>query len=225
MSALQLRSGSFWRRLILHRVQVLRLRCPDPQLASVVLDRNLFTAQTSSVTWNRRAESGNRRGVHIAASAPAKSGRGSGPSPQGQRGFSHPGQEFYVTCHPGLENVVADELCSSNIRAQDVVPKRAGVHFRSARAPMHVLIDGANQAYALQHLSNAVQVQKQSGASCWQVSHDPLLTIMSWHFLQCCQFASCRGRDLTVGYRANLWLRSGIRSGSHICRALSWHSI
>ena len=40
------------------------------------------------------------------------------------------GHSFYVTCHPGLEEVVAAELTSQNIRAQEVVPGKAGVFFR-----------------------------------------------------------------------------------------------
>ena len=41
------------------------------------------------------------------------------------------GHSFYVTCHPGLEEVVAAELTSQHIRAQEVVPGKAGVYFRS----------------------------------------------------------------------------------------------
>lgn len=46
------------------------------------------------------------------------------------------GQSFYVTCHPGLEEVVAAELTSQNIRAQEVVPGKAGVFFRCKQASL-----------------------------------------------------------------------------------------
>lgn len=37
---------------------------------------------------------------------------------------------YYATCHPGLEEVVAAELASPNIRATNVSPGKAGVSFR-----------------------------------------------------------------------------------------------
>lgn len=38
--------------------------------------------------------------------------------------------ECFATCHPGLEEIVAQELSSPEIRARDVRPGKAGVHFR-----------------------------------------------------------------------------------------------
>jgi hypothetical protein len=38
-------------------------------------------------------------------------------------------QRYYVTCHPGLEEVVARELQSPQIRAARVRPGKAGVSF------------------------------------------------------------------------------------------------
>ncbi|KAL3157914.1 hypothetical protein ABBQ32_012319 [Trebouxia sp. C0010 RCD-2024] len=93
-----------------------------------------------------RAHSGAKRTVESRAAAP-----GPARSPWESRedtGRLLTPQSFYVTCHPGLEEVVAAELTSQNIRAQEVVPGKAGVFFRGPDA---------------------------------------------------------------VGYRANLWLRSGIR--------------
>jgi hypothetical protein len=43
-----------------------------------------------------------------------------------------PGHAYYATCHPGLEEIVAAELSSQHIRAQEVIPGKAGVFFRSA---------------------------------------------------------------------------------------------
>ena len=37
---------------------------------------------------------------------------------------------FYATCHPGLERIVAVELGSQQIGAQEIEPGKAGVHFR-----------------------------------------------------------------------------------------------
>ncbi|GAB4823363.1 hypothetical protein N2152v2_010409 [Parachlorella kessleri] len=47
------------------------------------------------------------------------------------RAFQNGGGEhrYYVTCHPGLEEVVATELLSPHIRATGVQPGRAGVSF------------------------------------------------------------------------------------------------
>ena len=56
----------------------------------------------------------------------SSAGRRSGP------GFQ--GQEFYATCHPGLEEVVASELSSRNIQAHSVEPSKAGVYFRFANS-------------------------------------------------------------------------------------------
>lgn len=39
-------------------------------------------------------------------------------------------QQYYVTCHPGLEEVVAAELASPEIRARSIRPGKAGVFFR-----------------------------------------------------------------------------------------------
>ncbi len=40
--------------------------------------------------------------------------------------------QFYVTCHPGLEEVTAKELAAPNIAAFNIQPGKAGVHFRCA---------------------------------------------------------------------------------------------
>ena len=42
--------------------------------------------------------------------------------------------QFYVTCHPGLEEVTAKELAAPNIAAFNIQPGKAGVHFRCATA-------------------------------------------------------------------------------------------
>ena len=44
-------------------------------------------------------------------------------------------QQYYVTCHPGLEEVVAAELASPRIAAQHIRTGKAGVYFRSGRSP------------------------------------------------------------------------------------------
>ncbi len=43
-----------------------------------------------------------------------------------------PGHSYFVTCHPGLEEIVAAELSTQHIGAQEVSPGKAGVFFRSA---------------------------------------------------------------------------------------------
>ena len=43
-----------------------------------------------------------------------------------------PGHSYFVTCHPGLEEIVAAELSAQHIGAQEVIPGKAGVFFRSA---------------------------------------------------------------------------------------------
>lgn len=51
------------------------------------------------------------------------------PTPQTRR---H-GETFYATCHPGLEDVVAEELQAPEIGAVSVEPGRSGVTFRQVK--------------------------------------------------------------------------------------------
>lgn len=53
-----------------------------------------------------------------------------------------PGNEFFVTCHPGLEEVVASELISLGIR--HVQPGKAGVMFWSERVSDGYRCDSGN---------------------------------------------------------------------------------
>ena len=46
--------------------------------------------------------------------------------------FKQGAVQFYVTCHPGLEEVTAKELAAPNIAAFNIQPGKAGVHFRCA---------------------------------------------------------------------------------------------
>ena len=48
--------------------------------------------------------------------------------------FKQGAVQFYVTCHPGLEEVTAKELAAPNIAAFNIQPSKAGVHFRCASA-------------------------------------------------------------------------------------------
>ncbi|KAL3159933.1 hypothetical protein ABBQ38_010326 [Trebouxia sp. C0009 RCD-2024] len=86
-------------------------------------------------TQNRlfsRAHSGGKRTVESRAAAPGPA-RSQWESRE-DTGRLVTAQSFYVTCHPGLEEVVAAELTSQNIRAQEVVPGKAGVFFRGTDA-------------------------------------------------------------------------------------------
>lgn len=114
--------------------------------AKVWRDVTLHNPQLLPCTLHRLLHSNRRRPAQTRTSTVAKSASRA-PSSTSGPGFS--GQEYYATCHPGLEEVVARELGSRNIQAHHIETSKAGVYFR--------------------------------------------------------------GRDLAVGYRANLWLRSGIR--------------
>ena len=48
--------------------------------------------------------------------------------------FKQGAVQFYVTCHPGLEEVTAKELAAPNIAAFNIEPGKAGVHFRCTSA-------------------------------------------------------------------------------------------
>lgn len=59
---------------------------------------------------------------------------------------------YYATCHPGLEEVVAAELASPNIRATNVSPGKAGVSFRCCRR--QIMQRGALSCSQATHTSN-----------------------------------------------------------------------
>ena len=97
-----------------------------------------------------------------------------------------PGHSYFVTCHPGLEEIVAAELSAQHIGAQEVIPGKAGVFFRSATK------------------SAVCRVRKASPLTCFPVMIDTIAANDTRVWLL------HRGTDV-VGYRANLWLRSSIR--------------
>lgn len=50
---------------------------------------------------------------------------------------SRAAQDYFATCHPGLENVVAEELQAPEISAANIRPGKAGVHFTGDTAVLY----------------------------------------------------------------------------------------
>ena len=80
---------------------------------------------TSSSSKARPGKSNRQRRLRSAAHAPASQ------APQQQRGDSRLPQmeRYFATCHPGLEQVVVDELLSPQIGAAGANVGKAGVYF------------------------------------------------------------------------------------------------
>ena len=73
---------------------------------------------------------------------------------QGRTGAA--AQQYYVTCHPGLEGVVAAELASQRIAAQNIRTGRAGVYFRCG---WNLPLDhGCTGAVLRQHNQRAISI-------------------------------------------------------------------
>jgi len=113
---------------------------PSPAVRSACSAQALHAAQSAflppyqpsaSTRWFASSE----RSAEHAGSA-ARGGRRAATnersSPATTRGHGTGGGEhqYFATCHPGLESVVAAELAAPRIGAQDVRLGKAGVHFR-----------------------------------------------------------------------------------------------
>ena len=80
-------------------------------------------AAASGYGSNRGDGSGRRGGVGSSSEAATRGGDSASGA-----------QEYFATCHPGLEGVVAAELASPQIGAFDIRDGKAGVYFRRASA-------------------------------------------------------------------------------------------
>ena len=98
-----------------------------------VLPACSITAVTQTRQYSKPLSLGRRAQVSQAFAAdPPRPSAGSSWGYDGSPDRLVPGHSYFVTCHPGLEEIVAAELSSQHIRAQEVIPGKAGVFFRSA---------------------------------------------------------------------------------------------
>ncbi len=113
---------------------------PSFTVRSACSAQSLHTAQSTLLqpcqpsVGTRWFASGERSAAH--AGSASRGGRraatGNRFAPATTRGHGAGGseQQYFATCHPGLEGVVAAELAAPQIGAQDVCLGKAGVHFR-----------------------------------------------------------------------------------------------
>ena len=100
---------------------------------TVVLPARSVADLTQTRSYSKPLSLGRRAQVSQAFSADTS--RPSAGSSWGYNGSPDrlvPGHSYFVTCHPGLEEIVAAELSAQHIGAQEVIPGKAGVFFRSA---------------------------------------------------------------------------------------------
>ena len=98
-----------------------------------VLPARSTAAVTQTRPYSKPLSLGRRAQVSQAfAAEPSRPSAGSSWAYDGSPDRLVPGHSYFVTCHPGLEEIVAAELSAQHIGAQDVIPGKAGVFFRSA---------------------------------------------------------------------------------------------
>ena len=131
----------------------------------------------SGSSWQVPSGRPPRRSVQASAAVPY-------PRADAAQNFS----QYFATCHPGLEDVVAAELNSPDVGASDISHGKAGVSFRYM---------------AEQQKEKADNFQRRLEADI----------IRSWvnHIVHHSACRRLHRGGVGVGYRANLWLRSSIR--------------